>query len=183
MVNGRYTTTPKHKTTPFITPTFIILHPLAKTPSPPSSFSPATPNYPFVHLPTNIITVPSPEEHQHAVNPLLRPYSDDNHHPICTYHNPPSISATATSADPTSLKCAACGCHHNFHRREPEEPPLSTATHTHASPRLRFQHIKAPTPPQIHFSNSDAVRPSPKIASRFLFRHRNRPIQSLHHFR
>ncbi|XP_010258352.1 PREDICTED: zinc-finger homeodomain protein 9-like [Nelumbo nucifera] len=31
----------------------------------------------------------------------------------------PSPSATPT--DPTSLKCAACGCHRNFHRREPDE--------------------------------------------------------------
>ncbi|CAI9756199.1 unnamed protein product [Fraxinus pennsylvanica] len=31
-------------------------------------------------------------------------------------------SASATTADPTSLKCAACGCHRNFHRREPNDP-------------------------------------------------------------
>ncbi|KAF8390205.1 hypothetical protein HHK36_024727 [Tetracentron sinense] len=30
----------------------------------------------------------------------------------------PSPSTTPT--DPTSLKCAACGCHRNFHHREPE---------------------------------------------------------------
>ncbi|XP_022891238.1 zinc-finger homeodomain protein 10-like [Olea europaea var. sylvestris] len=35
-------------------------------------------------------------------------------------------SPTATTTDPTSLKCAACGCHRNFHRREPED--TSTAT-------------------------------------------------------
>ncbi|CBI22215.3 unnamed protein product, partial [Vitis vinifera] len=35
-------------------------------------------------------------------------------------------SPTATSADPTSLKCAACGCHRNFHRREPDDPPPTT---------------------------------------------------------
>lgn len=37
-------------------------------------------------------------------------------------------SPTATSDDPTSLKCAACGCHRNFHRRDPYEP---TASNTH----------------------------------------------------
>ncbi|KAL2467960.1 Zinc finger-homeodomain protein 1 [Forsythia ovata] len=30
-------------------------------------------------------------------------------------------SSTANSVVPTSLKCAACGCHRNFYRREPEE--------------------------------------------------------------
>ncbi|KAF8399477.1 hypothetical protein HHK36_015343 [Tetracentron sinense] len=30
-------------------------------------------------------------------------------------------SPSATPTDPTSLKCAACGCHRNFHRREPDE--------------------------------------------------------------
>ncbi|KAG1366446.1 putative Zinc-finger homeodomain protein 9 [Cocos nucifera] len=29
-------------------------------------------------------------------------------------------SPAANPADPTSLKCAACGCHRNFHRRLPE---------------------------------------------------------------
>ncbi|KAL3615293.1 Zinc-finger homeodomain protein 9 [Castilleja foliolosa] len=29
-------------------------------------------------------------------------------------------SPASNPVDPTSLKCAACGCHRNFHRREPE---------------------------------------------------------------
>ncbi|RCV31245.1 hypothetical protein SETIT_6G161100v2 [Setaria italica] len=29
----------------------------------------------------------------------------------------------ADPADPASLRCAACGCHRNFHRRLPEAPP------------------------------------------------------------
>ncbi|CAL1392129.1 unnamed protein product [Linum trigynum] len=32
-------------------------------------------------------------------------------------------SPNTTHTDPTSLKCAACGCHRNFHRREPEDNP------------------------------------------------------------
>uniref|UniRef100_A0A0E0M176 ZF-HD dimerization-type domain-containing protein n=1 Tax=Oryza punctata TaxID=4537 RepID=A0A0E0M176_ORYPU len=32
-------------------------------------------------------------------------------------------SPAANPADPTSLKCAACGCHRNFHRRLPEGSP------------------------------------------------------------
>ncbi|KAK8526034.1 hypothetical protein V6N12_020515 [Hibiscus sabdariffa] len=35
----------------------------------------------------------------------------------------PSPSATPT--DPASLKCAACGCHRNFHRRDPYDGPAS----------------------------------------------------------
>ncbi|KAG8056749.1 hypothetical protein GUJ93_ZPchr0002g25603 [Zizania palustris] len=33
-------------------------------------------------------------------------------------------SPAANPADPTSLKCAACGCHRNFHRRLAEGSPL-----------------------------------------------------------
>ncbi|XWS34107.1 hypothetical protein CRYUN_Cryun21dG0011300 [Craigia yunnanensis] len=32
-------------------------------------------------------------------------------------------SPTATPTDPASLKCAACGCHRNFHRRDPYDGP------------------------------------------------------------
>nr|GMC67316.1 zinc-finger homeodomain protein 9-like [Ipomoea batatas] len=38
-------------------------------------------------------------------------------------------SPTANPADPTSLKCAACGCHRNFHRREPPEEARSPHHH------------------------------------------------------
>lgn len=34
-------------------------------------------------------------------------------------------SPTANSTDPTSLKCAACGCHRNFHRRHTFDPTFS----------------------------------------------------------
>ncbi|PKI68183.1 hypothetical protein CRG98_011482 [Punica granatum] len=36
-------------------------------------------------------------------------------------------SPASNDADPTSIKCAACGCHRNFHRREPEDAPPSSA--------------------------------------------------------
>ncbi|TYJ37741.1 hypothetical protein E1A91_A05G396500v1 [Gossypium mustelinum] len=53
-------------------------------------------------------------------------------------------SPTATPTDPTSLKCAACGCHRNFHRREPDDPPPTTAT-----PTIEYQphHRHHPPPP------------------------------------
>ncbi|WVZ08161.1 hypothetical protein V8G54_021507 [Vigna mungo] len=39
------------------------------------------------------------------------------------------LSPTATAADPSSIKGAACGCHRNFHRREPDEPPIASTAH------------------------------------------------------
>ncbi|KAK3212695.1 hypothetical protein Dsin_017401 [Dipteronia sinensis] len=66
-------------------------------------------------------------------------------------------SPTATPADPTSLKCAACGCHRNFHRREPEDnnAPLTAATATNsanaanATATIEYQphHRHHPPPP------------------------------------
>ncbi|KAI5591850.1 hypothetical protein BDE02_04G111500 [Populus trichocarpa] len=57
-------------------------------------------------------------------------------------------SPTATHTDPTSLKCAACGCHRNFHRREPEDSP----PHTTAITTIEYQphHRHHPPPPQAH---------------------------------
>uniref|UniRef100_A0A368UJC4 ZF-HD dimerization-type domain-containing protein n=1 Tax=Glycine max TaxID=3847 RepID=A0A368UJC4_SOYBN len=34
-------------------------------------------------------------------------------------------SSSTVPSDPRSLKCAACGCHRNFHRREPQENNLN----------------------------------------------------------
>ncbi|XWS40877.1 hypothetical protein CRYUN_Cryun17cG0033700 [Craigia yunnanensis] len=67
-------------------------------------------------------------------------------------------SPTATPTDPTSLKCAACGCHRNFHRREPEDPPPTTAITT-----IEYQphHRHHPPPPasQPHRSPNSASPP------------------------
>ncbi|KAI3467348.1 hypothetical protein Pfo_024011 [Paulownia fortunei] len=49
----------------------------------------------------------------------------------------PSPSAAPT--DPTSLKCAACGCHRNFHRREPDSPTTAITP-----PFLDFRHPAQP---------------------------------------
>ncbi|XP_023731362.1 zinc-finger homeodomain protein 9 [Lactuca sativa] len=40
-------------------------------------------------------------------------------------------SPTCTPTDPKSLKCAACGCHRNFHRREPINDFPATVTRNH----------------------------------------------------
>lgn len=65
-------------------------------------------------------------------------------------------SPTATSTDPTSLRCAACGCHRNFHRREPDDlsfsptTPHATANHntiTTATIEYQPHHRHHPPPP------------------------------------
>ncbi|KAL1187746.1 Zinc-finger homeodomain protein 11 [Cardamine amara subsp. amara] len=57
---------------------------------------------------------------------------------------------TATSTDPSSLRCAACGCHRNFHRRDPSEnlnfltaQPVSSPSGTESPPS---HHIASPVP-------------------------------------
>ncbi|GAB2280274.1 Zinc-finger homeodomain protein [Dionaea muscipula] len=70
-------------------------------------------------------------------------------------------SPTATPSDPTSLKCAACGCHRNFHRRDPDDPspihhhPAATH-HRHHPPALPAprQTSDSPPPPSSSFYTS-----------------------------
>ncbi|CAK7327990.1 unnamed protein product [Dovyalis caffra] len=75
-------------------------------------------------------------------------------------------SPTATHTDPTSLKCAACGCHRNFHRRDPEDsPPHTTATTT-----IEYQphHRHHPPPPQAqpqHNRSPNSASPPPISSS------------------
>ncbi|PIN16300.1 hypothetical protein CDL12_11046 [Handroanthus impetiginosus] len=65
-------------------------------------------------------------------------------------------SPTSNPSDPTSLKCAACGCHRNFHRRDPEEPSLLLPTPPNAAPTLEYRphHRHHPPPPQAGRGNS-----------------------------
>ncbi|KAF5958544.1 hypothetical protein HYC85_005769 [Camellia sinensis] len=64
-------------------------------------------------------------------------------------------SPTSISTDPTSLKCAACGCHRNFHRREPEDPPPpSTAQHV-----IEYQPQHRHHPPVLPRSPNSASPP------------------------
>ncbi|KAI5665649.1 hypothetical protein M9H77_15502 [Catharanthus roseus] len=66
----------------------------------------------------------------------------------------PSPSSTPT--DPTSLKCAACGCHRNFHRREPEEslPHPNTTAALEYQPHHRHHPPPPPPPPPTAHRNS-----------------------------
>ncbi|KAE9607368.1 putative transcription factor ZF-HD family [Lupinus albus] len=75
-------------------------------------------------------------------------------------------SSTGILTDPRSLVCAACGCHRNFHRRDPQEPQPpptlltcfystnpSSVTPTAPPPQL--------TPPQLpHRAMSQSTSPS-----------------------
>ncbi|KMS99241.1 hypothetical protein BVRB_2g046790 [Beta vulgaris subsp. vulgaris] len=54
---------------------------------------------------------------------------------------------TATASDPTSLKCAACGCHRNFHRHEPEDSSTNTGALAHAVIEYHPHHRHHPLPP------------------------------------
>ncbi|KAJ6683902.1 hypothetical protein OIU85_007585 [Salix viminalis] len=71
-------------------------------------------------------------------------------------------SPTATHANPTSLKCAACGCHRNFHRREPEDSPPHIATTTTIEYQSHHRHHPPPPPqaqPQQNGSPNSASPP------------------------
>uniref|UniRef100_A0A6M2ETY4 ZF-HD dimerization-type domain-containing protein n=1 Tax=Populus davidiana TaxID=266767 RepID=A0A6M2ETY4_9ROSI len=63
--------------------------------------------------------------------------------------------STATPQDPASFKCAACGCHRNFHRREPSGP--TTITHMLSPPGLNW----TTSPSQSPGSTSSGPSPSP----------------------
>uniref|UniRef100_A0A2P2MNE6 Uncharacterized protein MANES_02G046300 n=1 Tax=Rhizophora mucronata TaxID=61149 RepID=A0A2P2MNE6_RHIMU len=70
-------------------------------------------------------------------------------------------SPTATHTDPTSLKCAACGCHRNFHRREPEgSSPAPNAT-TAIEYQPHHRHHPPPPPSQAPQPNGSPNSASP----------------------
>ncbi|XP_040383302.1 zinc-finger homeodomain protein 9-like [Oryza brachyantha] len=78
-------------------------------------------------------------------------------------------SPAANAADPTSLKCAACGCHRNFHRRLPEgsppppppappalpAPPM-TASVLHGQPHRGEETPEVRLPPGVDGDESDS---------------------------
>lgn len=65
-------------------------------------------------------------------------------------------SPHSNPAEPTSLKCAACGCHRNFHRRDPDDSPQLPPPN--ATPALEYQphhrHHPPPPPPPARAGNS-----------------------------
>lgn len=65
-------------------------------------------------------------------------------------------SPALNPSDPTSLKCGACGCHRNFHRRDPD-----AAAAQPQPPALEYQphHRHLPPPPRVSPSNSPSPPP------------------------
>lgn len=60
-------------------------------------------------------------------------------------------SPAANPADPTSLRCAACACHRNFHRRDPDDPaPLQL----HRQIKIRVPESPASPPTPATFSSA-----------------------------
>ncbi|CAG7906470.1 hypothetical protein BRARA_D00989 [Brassica rapa] len=80
-------------------------------------------------------------------------------------------SPSLVSTDPTSLKCAACGCHRNFHRREPgndssiRPPPSSVAATIEYQPHHRHH---PPPPPQLPPPRSPNSSSPPPISSSYM---------------
>ncbi|CAM8903516.1 unnamed protein product [Rhodiola kirilowii] len=65
---------------------------------------------------------------------------------------------------PSSLNCGVCGCHRNFHRRDPEEspPPLQLLTPPpSASYKIEFQSHNRHRPPQPLLPSARAGSPNP----------------------
>lgn len=74
-------------------------------------------------------------------------------------------SPTATTTDPTSFKCAACGCHRNFHRRDPEDT-IATPTTTHVIEyQPHHRHHPPPPPPAAAHRSPNSASPPPISSS------------------
>ncbi|KAM0055884.1 putative transcription factor ZF-HD family [Helianthus debilis subsp. tardiflorus] len=97
---------------------------------------------------TNLITFPNGKTHHHHPPP----HTASPAYKECLKNHAVAIgghaldgcgefmpSPTYSPAQPSSFKCAACGCHRNFHRREPTQfidypRPHQTSTPTSISP-------------------------------------------------
>ncbi|OMO82438.1 hypothetical protein COLO4_23014 [Corchorus olitorius] len=74
----------------------------------------------------------------------------------------PSPSASLT--DPSSLRCAACGCHRNFHRRDPYDGNISPAAYIHhlpPPPPLPNPASSSPSPTHSHSPTNTPPSPVP----------------------
>ncbi|KAL9226088.1 hypothetical protein vseg_001938 [Gypsophila vaccaria] len=74
-------------------------------------------------------------------------------------------SQTATATDPTSLKCAACGCHRNFHRRDGVLGSVTGARVVEYHP----QHRHHPPPPSAGAQSPGSDNHSPPPISSTYF--------------
>ncbi|KAK1421942.1 hypothetical protein QVD17_24715 [Tagetes erecta] len=81
-------------------------------------------------------------------------------------------SPASTPTDPTSIKCAACGCHRNFHRRDPDGsfPPVQhlieyQPLHRHHPPPPPPQPISIAGVTETSLSPADSPSPPPISSS------------------
>nr|XP_043638581.1 zinc-finger homeodomain protein 9-like [Erigeron canadensis] len=72
-------------------------------------------------------------------------------------------SPNSSPSYPTSLKCAACGCHRNFHRREQEEPPV----YQHLIEYQPHHRHQPPPPPQTTVTSPGNSPSPPPISSSY----------------
>ncbi|OVA09005.1 ZF-HD homeobox protein [Macleaya cordata] len=70
-------------------------------------------------------------------------------------------SPTSIPTDPTSLKCAACGCHRNFHRRDPEEGTHIIEYHHHQQHQQQQPPPPPPPPGEGGNRSPDSASPPP----------------------
>ncbi|KAL1205925.1 Zinc-finger homeodomain protein 8 [Cardamine amara subsp. amara] len=78
-------------------------------------------------------------------------------------------SPSFNSNDPTSLTCAACGCHRNFHRREEDPPSLSAVVPAiEFRPHNRHQLPPPPPPVGIRSPDDDDSASPPPISSSYM---------------
>ncbi|KFK33764.1 hypothetical protein AALP_AA5G057200 [Arabis alpina] len=82
-------------------------------------------------------------------------------------------SPTSTPTDPTSLKCAACNCHRNFHRRDPDDsstvlpPPILPPTAA-IEYQPHHRHHPPPPPPPPPLTRSPNSSSPPPISSSYM---------------
>ncbi|RDY03427.1 Zinc-finger homeodomain protein 11, partial [Mucuna pruriens] len=75
-------------------------------------------------------------------------------------------SSSTNPTDPRSLKCAACGCHRNFHRRDPQEHTTTNVNnnknhnHNHNPTFLSCIYTPSAPPPLPHRAMSQSTSPS-----------------------
>nr|GEV77998.1 hypothetical protein [Tanacetum cinerariifolium]GEV80622.1 hypothetical protein [Tanacetum cinerariifolium] len=69
-------------------------------------------------------------------------------------------SPSSSPSIPTSLKCAACGCHRNFHRRDHEHPPSPPPIQHLLEYQPHHRH-QPPPPPPLTATTSPLNSPSP----------------------
>ncbi|KAL1196173.1 Zinc-finger homeodomain protein 9 [Cardamine amara subsp. amara] len=145
------------------------------------------------------------KRHNHHHHPLTVTYKDclKNHAAAIGGHALDGCgefmpSPSSTPSDPTSFKCAACGCHRNFHRRDPDDsslissvnppslPPSSTTTAAiEYQPHHRHHPPPPLAPPQPHLNFAAAnnhISTTPGSRKRFRTKFSSNQKEKMHKF-